>query len=671
MNQDNTILIVDDEKIARDVLKGLLINQGYNLEFATNGVEGLEKAKEFVPDLILLDVMMADLDGYEVCRKLRNDPILAEVPIIMITNLGEDKEHRLQGIEAGADDFIDKDFDTIELQARIRTIIRLNRYRRFLKISQELESKNYQLSALYDITKTLNSGGELDVILKSMNQKIKELMNAELSLILFYDNEAMKFYIPLLSLEPKESAFCSNQLRFSIATNIAEWVFQEGNSALIYDLSTNKKFDKYLGVADNESESPIKSVLCVPLQGKKHTLGVIEVINKKNGEFSEDDKLMLENISSNIAVWVERANFYDDLQKAEMLLRRQNAELRLSVKQKYQFNGVIGISDSIMEVLKRAEQVAVTDSTVLIYGETGTGKELLAQSIHQLSPRSNKTFVPINCGAIPKELLESELFGHEKGSFTGAIRRRIGRFEEAHGGTLFLDEIGDMPLELQVRLLRVLQEGIIQRLGGNNEGISVDVRIIAATHRNLEELVVQGRFRSDLYYRLKVFELQLPPLRERKADIPLLISHFIDYYNEKLSKRIKGIDDSAMEILYNYEYPGNVRELQHIIESAMFLCKVDNISINAIPAGLLDPKSSDENKSLSISDMPIPKNKEELRIARIEVQERVGRLFLENLLSDTNGNVAEAARKSGMNRSWLTEMISKHGLNLDQYRNGA
>jgi transcriptional regulator with GAF, ATPase, and Fis domain len=292
---------------------------------------------------------------------------------------------------------------------------------------------------------------------------------------------------------------------------------------------------------------------------------------------------------------------------------------------------------------------------------------LLARAIHQSSPRSLNDFVPINCGAIPKDLLESELFGHEKGSFTGAIKRRIGRFEEADKGTLFLDEIGDMPLNLQVRLLRVLQEGIIQRLGSNEE-IPVDVRVIAATHQNLTQLVAKGEFRGDLYYRLKVFELEIPPLRERKRDIPLLISHFIMYYNERLGKQITGIDDSVLDILYNYSYPGNIRELQHLIESAMILCSGDIITPDTLPREIRTSMISDDKIILTEDFIPVPSNKEELGIARDEAQRRIELLFLKKILSATDGNVAEAARKTGMNRSWLSEMISKHKLDLNQFR---
>jgi DNA-binding NtrC family response regulator len=644
MKQKSTILIVDDEKIGRDVLKGLLIKQDYDLNFAESGKEALDKARELTPDLILLDIMMPDMDGFEVCQNLRSDPVLAEVPVIMITAL-DDRKSRLQGIEAGADGFMSKPFDGIELQTRVRTITRLNRYRRLLLINRQLESKIGQLSALYDILSTLNSTSDIDKILKSIVQKTQELMNAQRTSIFFWDENRGGLYTA--SVLQKEDSSKIQEKDIHKASEIANWVFHEGKPASVQDMD---------------------SVLCVPLRGKEEILGVLEAVNDKEGAFTEDDQDLLEAMADNIALSIERANLYRDLQRADALLRRQNAELRLSVRQKYRFENIIGNSKELIDVVKKAEQVALTDSTVLIYGETGTGKELLARAIHQSSTRSQKSFVPINCGAIPKELLESELFGHEKGAFTGATRQRIGRFEEADGGTLFLDEIGDMPLDLQVRLLRVLQEGIIQRLGSNSD-IPVDVRVIAATHENLAQLVSDGEFREDLYYRLRVFELELPSLRQRRSDIPLLINHFIAYYGKKLGKQIRGIDDSAMDVLYDHNYPGNIRELQHLIESAMILCKGDMITADCFSKEVRDADKSDRKGTSMTLDIPVPKSKEELSAARAEVQEKVELMFLKEILSTTNGNVTKAARRVGMNRSWLSEMISKHQLDLDQFRN--
>jgi DNA-binding NtrC family response regulator len=663
MDHTSTILIVDDEKSGRDILKGLLIKQGYNLVFATNGKEALNKAKAITPDLILLDVMMPEMDGYEVCKNIRSDPVLEEVPIVMITALG-DRKSRLRGIESGADGFMSKPFDAMELQTRVRTITRLNRYRRMLLTNRQLEKKVTQLSALYDILGTLNSVTDINALLKSIAQKTQKLMAVERISIFFWDGDK-EYLRPVIIWEADSN---QNQTEHKpVASEVAEWVFHEGKPASIQNMEKNLHISE---ISDKSSEIKneviIESVLCVPLRGREKIIGVLEVINKRDGDFTEEDQELLEAMADNIALSIERVNLYQDLQKAEALLRRQNAEMRLSVKKKYRFSNIVGNSEAITETLKKTEQVALTDSTVLIYGETGTGKELLARVIHESSTRSQKNFVPINCGAIPKNLLESELFGHEKGAFTGATKKRIGRFEEADAGTLFLDEIGDMPLNLQVRLLRVLQEGVIQRLGSNND-ISVDVRVIAATHENLTDLVAKGRFREDLYYRLKVFELELPPLRERRGDILLLINHFIPHYNEELGKQIAGVDESVLEVLCEYDYPGNIRELQHIIESAMIMCKEDMITLNALPKEL---RSSTllKKKKLNMESINIPTNKEELRAARADAQRQVEILFLREILSATDGNVTEAARRTGMNRSWLSELIGKHNLDLDQFR---
>jgi transcriptional regulator with GAF, ATPase, and Fis domain len=505
---------------------------------------------------------------------------------------------------------------------------------------------------------------DIDILLRFIVRKTKELLDVEGASIMFYDQERNELYFPVVAVEGDGTAIQLSQFRFPIDYGIAGWVVREGEPALVQDVSVD---DRFYGRVDDHTGFVTNSALCVPLHGREDILGVLEVVNKKSGEFTEDDQSLLEAIADNIAVSVEREELYRDLRKTEALLRRQNAELRMAVKQKYRFENIVGVSDEVVDMLKKAEQVALTDSTVLINGETGTGKEVLAQAIHQSSTRSTESFVPINCGAVPESLLESELFGHEKGAFTGASAQRIGRFEEANGGTLFLDEIGDMPLNLQVQLLRVLQEGVIQRLG-NNQDIHVDVRVIAATHQDLAQLVMEGKFRQDLYYRLKVFSLTVPPLRDRRRDIPLLVNHFIKYYNEKLGRNVMSIEDAASEVLQRYDYPGNIRELQHIIESAMVLCSGTMITVDMLPDQVRIDRASDGELMVN-DDVPfVPRNKEELAAARAEAQKRVEYLFLTELLSSTNGNVSEAARKAGMNRSWLTELIGKHGLGINTYK---
>lgn len=252
----------------------------------------------------------------------------------------------------------------------------------------------------------------------------------------------------------------------------------------------------------------------------------------------------------------------------------------------YNFEGIIGQSKPLKEMLEHIVLVSRTDTTVLLLGETGTGKELIARAIHTLSPRKTKPLIRLNCAALPAQLVESELFGHEKGAYTGATEKRIGKFEVAEGGTLFLDEIGELPLESQVKLLRVLQEKEIERLG-SNKVIKINVRIIAATNRDLEQEVAAGRFRSDLYFRLNVFPVYVPPLRERKEDIPLLASHFLQTMAKKLDKEISGISKKALQQLMAYDWPGNIRELEHVIERNAILCKGNEIQELNLPASKL------------------------------------------------------------------------------------
>jgi transcriptional regulator with GAF, ATPase, and Fis domain len=527
-----------------------------------------------------------------------------------------------------------------------------------------LEQERTMLAALYDISSTLNSTVDINILLKSIIQKTKELLNVENASIFFWDKHKGELYPPIAIAEKEGMETRSDWFRSKIASSVAGWVFHQDRPVLVRDVSVDDRFYREM---QGNIKPLVRSILCVPLRGSECILGVVEAANKKEGRFTLDDQRMLEAIADNIAVSIEKANIYRDLQRAEALLRQQNAELRRAVKQKYRFENIIGNSDGIMDVLKKAEQVALTDSTVLIYGETGTGKELLARAIHQSSPRSSKNFVPINCGAIPENLLESELFGHEKGAFTGATMRRIGRFEEANGGTLFLDEISDMDINLQVKLLRVLQESVIQRLG-SNEGIPVDVRVIVATHEDLDQLVSEGKFREDLYYRLKVFELELPPLRERQGDIPLLINHFIAFYNERLGKQIFDIEDAALNILCRYNYPGNIRELQHLVERAMVLCKGNVITTDILPEKMRVPMKNSRSLTHKQGYFVIPRNKEELRAAKNKVKREIEHLFLSDLLSSTHGNVSKAARKADMDRSWLIELIGRHQIDLSRFR---
>ncbi len=325
-------------------------------------------------------------------------------------------------------------------------------------------------------------------------------------------------------------------------------------------------------------------------------------------------------------------------------LLTENRELREALAERHRVEGIIGESGQVQEVLSLVRRVAPSDATVLIRGESGTGKELIAKAIHHASPRASGPLVKVNCAALAETLLESELFGHERGAFTGAVSARKGRFELADGGSLFLDEIGDLPAHLQVKLLRVLQEREFERVGSSRP-IPVNVRLLAATHRNLEVLIRDGRFRDDLYYRINVVTIALPPLRERREDLPLLIDHFVLLFSEKNAKSIRGFSRDAREALLRYDYPGNVRELENLIERAVVLTRDEVIGLADLPLTLHDPS-------------PEPSSGSGL-IAAVEGLER--RMILD-ALAKSNGTQTRAAELLGISERVLRYKLNKYGL---------
>lgn len=354
---------------------------------------------------------------------------------------------------------------------------------------------------------------------------------------------------------------------------------------------------------------------------------------------------------------IEELSLLVDKALSHCKLMSENAHLKSQLCSKYRFDNIIGKSDSIQRVLSLVEKVADSDSTVLITGESGTGKELIAKAIHYNSPRAAKPFVPINCGAIPGELLESELFGHIKGAFTGAINNRIGRFELANKGSIFLDEIGDLSTNLQVKLLRVLQERRFEPVG-SAKTTETDVRIIAATNVNLSEAVKESRFREDLFYRLNVIPIIIPPLRERRSDIPLLVQHFIEHFNTKKSAQIQGISEAAMDVLVNYAWPGNIRELENLVERISILKRGGPIEVEDLPEHFTQSMGANY-KSLP---MDIPENGIDFNTA---VDSYENQLIL-NALNKTGWNRNQAAILLRLNRTTLVEKIKKKGLKPPQ-----
>ena len=314
----------------------------------------------------------------------------------------------------------------------------------------------------------------------------------------------------------------------------------------------------------------VRSVVCMPLITHDRALGTLSLASLRDAAFQQGDVDLLVQVAGQVAIAVENALAFQEIAELKNKLAQEKLYLEDEIRSEMNFDEIVGDGPSLRAVLKQAETVAPTDSTVLITGETGTGKELIARAIHNLSPRRERTFVKVNCAAIPTGLLESELFGHERGAFTGAIAQRIGRFELAHGGTIFLDEVGDIPLELQPKLLRVLQEQEFERLG-STQTTRVDVRLVAATNRDLGEMVAARTFRSDLYYRLRVFPLHMPPLRERQEDIPALVRYFVEKYARRMNRAVETIPAETLDLLVRYPWPGNIRELENMIERAVIL----------------------------------------------------------------------------------------------------
>jgi formate hydrogenlyase transcriptional activator len=380
----------------------------------------------------------------------------------------------------------------------------------------------------------------------------------------------------------------------------------------------------------------------LPLIIRGNSIGGITLGSLTKERYTEADTQFLMEVANQIAMAVDNMKSYEEIEALRARFQSEAVYLQEEIKTEHNFEEIIGQSAPMRQLLRKIEHVAPTDATVLIQGETGTGKELLARAIHDRSRRKDRPLVKVNCGSIPSGLVESELFGHEKGAFTGATQRRIGRFELAKSGTIFLDEVTELPIDTQVKLLRVLQEGEFERVG-SSETMKVDVRVIAATNRDLNEVVRNGSFRDDLFYRLNVFPLEVPPLRERQGDIPLLVNFFLSKFAKKLGKELHGVSRKSMESLTSYRWPGNIRELQNVVERAVVLAT---------------------GPILNIDDSMIRSN-DSLQQAVIDTLENVERNHIVRALSETNWVIhgkKGAAEILGINPSTLRSRMDKLGI---------
>jgi formate hydrogenlyase transcriptional activator len=402
-------------------------------------------------------------------------------------------------------------------------------------------------------------------LLRSISEALHPIISFDRCAITLYQPECDSFRFLAVEGELLSDYFRTGQ-EFSRNETCGSWVFDHQRPLVRRDLEKEQQYPNERRLA----AEGIQSLCVVPMALHGKCVGLLSVVSRQRDRYSDDDAVFLQEVANQVGLAFQNMQSYQEIASLKARLEKENIYLREEMRAEHNFEEIVGNSPALLKALHAVEQVAPTDSTVLIYGETGTGKELVARAIHSRSSRNGHALVSVNCSAISAGLVESELFGHMKGAFTGALERRIGRFELANGGTIFLDEIGELCLETQVKLLRVLQEHEFEPVGSSRP-LRVDVRVIAATNRNLSEAVQAGRFRSDLFYRLNVFPIELPPLRERRSDIPQLVAFCLSQFSKRLRKKIAGVSRESMENLLNYSWPGNIRELQNVIERAIIV----------------------------------------------------------------------------------------------------
>jgi len=517
------------------------------------------------------------------------------------------------------------------------------------EINHEILFTKEELTLLYDASVSIHAIRNLDEMLKSILRKIKTVFCIEGASIALHDADRKEFYFIHTVEEKKNNDYVRmKRMRFPDHLGVAGWVLREKRPVVIQDASRDDRFFKGI---DLQESFVTKSMICLPLRTRKGLIGVIYALNKLKGKFTARETRLLEILSGTIAISIENARLYGELKDHAGSLEQENLRLKSQVQDSFNLHGIIGSSPAMRKVFALMDKVINTTTSVLIQGETGTGKELVAKAIHYNGCLKEKPFVAENCGALSENLLESELFGHVKGSFTGAITDRKGLFELAHGGTIFLDEIGEIPVSMQVKLLRVLQEGHIRRVGGSRY-IKVDVRLISSTNRDLEEEAKKGSFRKDLFYRICVFPITLPPLRERKEDIPLLAAHFLKKLTRKQKRSSARLTPRALNLLSQYNWPGNVRELQNEIERALTLAGKDR--------EIREKFLSEKIKASLSREISTPATDSTIK----EVTQRIEQQMIVEALKKTGGNRSKAARIIGLTRQGLLNKITRYQIEL-------
>jgi PAS domain S-box-containing protein len=637
---EGNLLIADDDLSTRQTMEAFLTREGYEVRCAPNGEMALMFAHEDPPELILLDIRLPDLDGFEICRRLKESQKTSAIPIIFISALDEVVD-KVKGFAAGGVDYITKPFQAEEVLARVGTHLVLKR------LQKQIEDQNEQLEqevikarqaeekarhmaeewrTTFDSIKDPVSIHDRDFKIVRANQAFADILGMEIREVIgkkCYEiihgteepwsncphNQTMESGMAVIEefFEPRLARY----LQVSASPILNERKEVVGSVHIARDVTEHKRTEEALQRAHDELEERVK----------ERTIDLATA----NEQLVASEKALEERLQ--------------EIEKLKELLQQENIYLHEEIKLLGEHTEIVGQGRAMKEVLRQAEKVAPTESTVLLIGETGTGKELLARAIHRMSGRKDRPMVTINCASLPPTLIESELFGREKGAYTGALTKLIGRFEIADGSTLFLDEIGEFPFELQSKLLRVIETGDFERLG-STRNVHTDVRIIVATNRDLSREVNEGNFRKDLFYRLNVFPIIIPPLRDRPEDIPLMVWAFVKEFQKRMGKEIVSISKKSMDALQSYSWPGNVRELRNVIEHAMIV-------------------SSDKTLVIHAPKLPSSETPDAHHLKDMERKHIISVLEKKNWRVGGKGGVAEVL---GLKRSTLYSKMKKLGI---------
>lgn len=491
-------------------------------------------------------------------------------------------------------------------------------------------SSNLKINHLKEISTWVSSVLDLDELLELIIDTATRMMQAKASSLLLLDKKTQKLYFKVATGEKKEEV---RKYELDLGKGIAGTVAESGEPLLIPDV---KKDPRWFKEISQSIGFETRSIACVPMRVDGETIGVVEIIDK------EDGSPILPDDMKTLTAYAELASMaVSNAQKIDRV-KQENRDLKKELGNKYK---IIGESEALKKVISDALKVSNSKTSTMILGESGAGKEMLARLIHRAGPRRAKPMILLNCAALPETLLETELFGHEKGAFTGALNRKIGKFEMADGGTLFLDEIGEMSPGMQAKLLQVLQEGLFYSVGGNTP-ITVDVRVISATNRDIDLEVAEGRFREDLFYRLNVVKIRIPSLRERKEDIPLLAQYFLDLFKQEKGLQHLRISEKAMEKMMRYDWPGNIREIKNAMERAVVMGNEDEVLPEDLP----------------ISGQKIDTPGMEVGLTLKEALDSFKKGFIIMNLEHTEGNRSKAAKKMDIQRTYLSRLISKYQL---------